>query len=117
MSRLVIAVLILIAVLLGLRIISSPFFQQNILNRIGGSNQTQTTGFNTTVPADLTSSTSSQPSTQPLNPQPNSGGTTGGGTTSNGETTGNSGTTNNGNTTRNGTSAQSQPLRPIPGGW
>jgi hypothetical protein len=115
MSRLLIAIFILIAVLLGLKFISSPFFQQNILNRIGASSQTQTTGFNTSVPADISSDTPIQPNpASPVPAQPNNTGSGNAGS-------GNSGDTSNGNTSNGNTGSKPTPsvpsLRPIPGGW
>ncbi len=92
MSRLVTAILILFVVLLGLRFLSSPFFQQNFLNRLGETPPTQTTGFNTTVPTDISQNTPLQPN----RPQP-------------GQPDGSGGQTK--------PTKPSRPLRPIPGGW
>jgi hypothetical protein len=115
MSRLLIAISILIAVLLGLKFISSPFFQQNILNRIGASSQTQTTGFNTSVPADVSSNTPIQPNpASPVPSQPNNTGSGNSGDTSDGNTgSSNTGSSNTGNKTTPSVPS----LRPIPGGW
>lgn len=93
MNRLVLAIVILIALLLGLRVINTPGFRQWISNQMGGAPPTQTTGFNTTVPTDIDQSTPTVPALpQPSPPSP-----------------GNSGTGQDG--------TPAQPLRPIPGGW
>ncbi len=97
MSRLVLAILILLGVLLGLRIISSPGIRQWFLNQIGGAPPTQTTGFNTPIPGNISENTPISPSGPPPNGSP--------------PTDGGNGTDGDGSDT------PSKPLQPIPGGW
>ncbi|UBF26098.1 hypothetical protein K9N68_31975 [Kovacikia minuta CCNUW1] len=112
MNRLLIAFLILLAVLLGLRFISSPFFQQNIWNRIGASSQTQTTGFNSNVPTDISANNPSNPRPSPGTPiQPNNPPTTPS-QPSNPENS-----NNNGGNASNKPAVPTPPRRPIPGSW
>ena len=64
MNRLVIAIVILLGVLLGLRVISSSSLQRNSANQVGTTPATRTTGFSTEVRNNPTATQAAPQTTQ-----------------------------------------------------
>lgn len=108
MPRILIAVALLIAVLAGLKFYNAPELRRFFNSTLGTAPPTQTTGFNTPVPSNISETTQLSPPTSTQNnaPPPDNGGN---GSSSDGSTTSNNSNTDNGGNTGS--------LNPIPGGW
>jgi hypothetical protein len=120
MNRLVFAILLLLAVLLGLRIINSPGIWQFFTNRINGSPQTQTTGFNSSVPTNVSENTPIQSTNTPSGSSSTGSPSTGSGSSGGAGNSGTTGSGTDGAGSGNGSVNEASPPRslpPIRGAW